>query len=69
MWKIGFISCLIASFLVLVGTEALRSYVHRYRERVHGIGGTQDIAMWGALLGYVCLLGALVCGIMLWVSS
>jgi hypothetical protein len=46
--------------------EILRSVVHTRRERQFGIGGTQDIAMWGtfAMLGRRCpgrdLLGQLV---------
>jgi hypothetical protein len=31
----------------MIGTEIVRSVVHRRRERRDGLGGTQDIAIWG----------------------
>jgi hypothetical protein len=48
----------------LIGTEVVRSLVHRHRERAYGIGATQDIAMWGTLIGWVFALGAIGCGMM-----
>ena len=40
----------VAAVLCMPVTEVLRSIVHRRRERVHGIGGTQDIAMAGVIV-------------------
>ena len=48
---------------VMVGTEILRSVVHRRRERLQGIGGTQDIAMWGTFIGFALFIGAGICGL------
>jgi hypothetical protein len=63
MWKIVtqlFIAGTIVSPLV---TEVLRAVIHRRRERRDGLGGTQDIAMWGTLAGFACLLGAAISGL------
>jgi hypothetical protein len=48
----------------IIGTEILRSIVHRRRERLYGIGGTQDIAMWGTFIGLACFIGAGICGLL-----
>ena len=48
---------------VMFGTEIIRSIVHRRRERLQGIGGTQDIAMWGTFIGLACFVGAAICGL------
>jgi hypothetical protein len=57
----------VSACAVLIGTEVLRSVVHRHRERVQGIGGTQDIAMWGTLIAGLLLLGAMISGV-IWIS-
>ena len=49
----------------IIGMEILRSVVHRRRERTQGIGGTQDIAMWGTFLGLAFFIGAGIC-LLLW---
>jgi hypothetical protein len=48
----------------VIGTEIVRSVVHRRRERRDGLGGTQDIAMWGTLIGWACFIGAGICGLL-----
>lgn len=48
---------------VMIGTEFSRGIVHRRRERRHGIGGTQDIAMWGTFIGLACFIAAGICGL------
>jgi hypothetical protein len=50
---------------VVVGMEVLRPIVHRRRERTQGIGGTQDIAMWGTFLALALFIGAGIC-LLLW---
>jgi hypothetical protein len=47
-----------------IGTEILRSVIHRRRERRDGLGGTQDIAMWGTFIGWACFIGAAICGLL-----
>jgi hypothetical protein len=67
MWRAATTAFVVAGIAALIGTEVVRSIVHRYRERTRGIGGTQDIAIWGTLIGYVCVAGAAVCGsVWLW---
>jgi hypothetical protein len=39
-----------------VWIEVLRRIVHNRRERREGIGGTQDIAMWGTFSVFGCFL-------------
>ena len=48
----------------MIGTEIVRSVVHRRRERRDGLGGTQDIAMWGTFIGLACFVGAGICGLL-----
>src|SRR5258708_259467 len=57
----------VAPVAVLMATSVLRSFVHRHRERVHGIGGTQDIAMWGLLVAWALLIAAMVTGV-IWLA-
>ncbi|NJR32799.1 MAG: hypothetical protein HC778_08355 [Chamaesiphon sp. CSU_1_12] len=52
----------------MIGTEIVRGVVHRRRERLHGIGGTQDIAMWGTFLTLACFVGAGICGLF-WITT
>jgi hypothetical protein len=53
---------LVAAFcVILIGMEPVRSIVHARRERRDGLGGTQDIVIWGLLAALVCGLLALVC--------
>jgi uncharacterized membrane protein len=47
--------------VTLLATEILRSAVHKRRERTRGIGGTQDIAMWGSLIGLIFCVAAITC--------
>ena len=51
-----------------MATSVVRSVVHRHRERVYGIGGTQDIAMWGMLVAWAFLIAAMVTGV-IWLSQ
>ena len=63
MWttaRRAFLAGVIVSYLV---TEVLRAVIHRRRKRRDGLGGTQDIARWGALAMGVCLLGAAITGL------
>ena len=63
MWKTATMILVTCAVLSAVLTEVLRSVVHARRKSKDGLGGTQDIAMWGTLLGYLLLLGAGVCGL------
>jgi hypothetical protein len=67
MWGTATTVFVVAGIATLIGTEVVRSIVDRYRKQTRGIGGTQDIAIWGMLIGYVCVAGAVVCGgVWLW---
>ena len=57
MWRVIAIVFSAAFVVGPVGIEILRSVVHARRERQRGIGGPQDIAMWGtfALIGCATL--------------
>jgi hypothetical protein len=61
VWKIAAIVFSVAFVLAPVVIEILRSVVHERRERVNGLGGTQDIAMWGTLAALACGALAAVC--------
>ncbi len=63
MWKAATISFAAAGIATPFVIEILRAIIHRRRERRNGIGGTQDIAMWGTVAGLGFWIGAVVCGI------
>ena len=46
---------------VMILTEVLRSVMHARRKSKDGLGGTQDIAMWGVLICLLLLILAAVC--------
>ena len=50
MWTRLPIILAVAAIFVMVATEVLRSIVHAKRKSKDGLGGTQDIAMWGTFL-------------------
>ena len=58
--RVGVIVLATAAALTYPATEVLRSVVHRRRERLYGIGGTQDIAMAGATVMLLLCIAMLV---------
>ena len=62
MWKAATFLFVARGILSLVVTEVLRSIVDRKRRDRDGLGGTQDIAIWGMMIGWLCALSAIVCG-------
>jgi hypothetical protein len=68
MWGIAAIIFAVGWIGSIFVTGILRRIVHDRRERARGIGGTQDIAMWGTLVGLVCMIGFGVCYGM-WLST
>ena len=60
-----FLAGVIVSYLT---TELLREVIHSRRKRRDGLGGTQDVAMWGTLAMLVCLLAAAITGFIGFVS-
>jgi hypothetical protein len=62
MWKTSAVLFVALGILSLVATELLRSIVDRKRRERDGLGGTQDIAICGMVIGWLCVLGAIVCG-------
>jgi hypothetical protein len=68
MWKIAAIVFAAGWLLAIVVMWVLRPIVHRRRERMHGIAGTQDIVMWCSLVGLVCMIGTMV-SLAVWLSS
>lgn len=51
----------VAAILVMVATEMLRSVVHAKRRSKDGLGGTQDIAMWGTFLCLLLAVASITC--------
>ena len=68
MWKLAAIVFAIGWLASIVAIEVLRPIFHRRRERLYGIGGTQDIVMWGSLVGLICMIGTMV-SLAVWLSS
>jgi hypothetical protein len=61
---------LIAGILSNMDTEIVRSVVHKRRVGRDGLGGTQDIALWGTLVFVPLFVVANVClGIEIWQSG
>ena len=63
MWKAATVFFALALIATLIGIEVVRSIVHARRERRTGIGGTQDIAMWGTMIGLALLVATVVSGV------
>lgn len=63
-WGAAAVLLVCALALELIAVELLRSIIHRKRERRDGLGGTQDIAMWGTAIGWLLLIAGLVCGVL-----
>jgi hypothetical protein len=61
--KAAFVFAVLGS-VVIIGTDFVRGIVHHRRERIRGIGGTQDIAMWGTLITFACYIAAGICGLL-----
>lgn len=73
MWEIlmgVFLAAGLASIIIteIIITEIVRSVVDRRRVLRDGIGGTQDVAIWGCLVLAIFNLGALVC-LILWLVT
>jgi hypothetical protein len=54
---------MIAALLTMPITEMARSIIHKRRERIQGIGGTQDIFMIGVLVFFVLTVATIVTAI------
>ncbi|PAY16688.1 hypothetical protein CKO51_25715 [Rhodopirellula sp. SM50] len=65
-WRTATFALVIALVVDLTAVEILRSIVDRKRREATGIGGTQDIAIWGTLIGVVLVIAIVVCGT-LWI--
>jgi len=63
MWETLTIVFALAAVATPILTEVLRSVVHRRRAQRDGLGGTQDIALWGSLVGFFLVAVTIVCGI------
>lgn len=68
MWGVATAISTGALLVSLVTTEVLRSLMHRQREKLSGLGGTQDIAMWGAFASMLCIMAVIAFGV-LWLRS
>lgn len=63
MWRTISNSAIVIAFIVMIGMEVLRPIVHKHRERKYGLGGTQDIAMYGAFLAWAVLIIGAIAGV------
>jgi len=62
-WGAITVALVFMAILEMIAVEVLRSIIHRRRERQEGLGGTQDIAMWGTLIGWLTIIAALISGL------
>lgn len=62
-WGAITVALVLAAILELFAVEVLRSIIDRRRQQESGLGGTQDIAMWGTLLGWLFCIAAILCGV------
>ena len=63
MWQTATVLFVALGILSLLVTEIVRSVVDRRRRERDGLGGTQDIAIFGMVIGWLCILGAIICGV------
>lgn len=68
MWLVAMYLSAGLMLLTWVGTELLRSHVHRRRVERDGLGGTQDIAIGGMALMFVFEVATAVALIM-WIRQ
>ena len=61
-WGAITVVLVVSAILEVIGFELVRSIVHQRRKHGDGLGGTQDIAMWGTLIGWVLIIAALITG-------
>lgn len=64
MWRLLNYTLIALAIAVLIGTEFLRTLVHRRREYQTGIGGTQDVAMFGVVITVSLLILAAISGVL-----
>ena len=63
MWETLTTVFALAALATPIVIEVVRSVVHRRRAQRDGLGGTQDIAMSGTLVGFFLFAVTIVCGI------
>lgn len=63
MWMISTRFFVVLVILGLIITEVLRSVVDRKRLERDGLGGTQDIAIGGMIVGWLFAIAAIICGL------
>lgn len=68
MWKTATIVCAAAACSTPLAIEIVRVIVHRWRVKKDGLGGTQDICMWGSFAGFALAAATLVFGAAWWLS-
>ena len=61
-WGAATVVFVIAEILEQIIVEFVRSMVDRRRRDRDGVGGTQDIAICRMLIGWLLVVGALLCG-------
>ena len=64
MWRVATIFFTTVAILSPVAIALVRSVVHRARERRDGLGGTQDVAMWGSLIGLAAFACAVISAVL-----
>jgi hypothetical protein len=61
MWRTAAAILVFIAVGGMVLTEILRSVIHSRRKSRDGLGGTQDIAMWGTIICGILLIIAAIC--------
>jgi hypothetical protein len=69
VWRVATHVCVGLAILSPIVTEVVRSIVHRRRERRDGLGGTQDVALWGTAVGLAGFVGAALSALMWYVTG
>lgn len=67
-WGTATVVLVIALAAELAAIEILRSVVDRKRKEKTGFGGTQDIAIWGTLIGLMLFVAVFITGT-IWIFS
>ena len=62
-WGTATVFFVAAAILEQIGVAILRSVFDRRRRIRDGAGGTQDIAFFGLIIGWLLIIGAIVCGV------
>ena len=69
MWKTATLISVAGIVVAVIGTELARAAVDKHRTKTQGMGGTQDIALIGSIIGWSFVVATVGFGIKWWMTA